>query len=233
MDTLDTRLEAFRDYVADPTVDEARAVAARSWQPRRRGVHWRLLVPAAGVMFAGVLLALLVSREDRDHVVPGTRSTPTVRTDVREQVVPLIVRTDVRTGTASDRSVPGPSTSTATPARDRGDTTPRSSTTTTRPGSSGGTTSTPGSAASSSGGSAVRSCGEIVVEPSDGSTGLIYAIRDVRGMECTDAERITRLAATSGPLPSGWQCDADTCWQGGDLAEAFRRFTYLFGGDAG
>ena len=72
-----------------------------------------------------------------------------------------------------------------------------------------------------------------MVEPSDGSTGLIYAIRDVRGMKCTDAERITRLAATSGPLPSGWQCDADTCWQGGDPLEAYRRFTYVFGGDAG
>ena len=128
-------------------------------------------------MFAGVLLALLVSRDEPRRAVPGTQPTPTVRTDFGDHLVPL------------------------------------------RPGSSGG--------------SAVRSCGEIVVEPADGGSGLIYAIRDVRGMTCTDAERITRLATTNRALPAGWQCDADTCWQGGDLAEAFRRFTYVFGGDAG
>ncbi|HRC07136.1 MAG TPA: hypothetical protein PLV41_02895 [Miltoncostaeales bacterium] len=181
MDTLDTRLEAFRDYVADPTIDEARAVAARSWQPRRHGVQWRLLVPAAGVMFAGVLLALLVSRDEPRRAVPGTQPTPTVRTDVG----PGLVVTPPQTTTS-----PSP-------------------------------------------GSGATSCGEIVVEPADGGSGLIYAIRDVRGMTCADAERITRLTATGRALPAGWHCDAGTCWQGGDLAEAFRRFTYVFGGDAG
>ena len=181
MDTLDTRLEAFRDYVADPTIDEARAVAARSWQPRRRGVQWRLLVPAAGVMFAGALLALLVSRDDPGRAVPGTQPTPTVRTDVGPGLV-------------------------VTPPQ-----------TTKSPSTGLGTTS----------------CGEIVVAPTGGGTGLIYTIRDARGVACADAERITRLATTDRALPTGWQCNTDTCWQGGDPLEAYRRFTYVFGGDAG
>ncbi len=213
MDAIDQRLAQFRAYVPDPAPHEAADVAWRTRRPRRPVLSLRYLIPAAGVVLAGALLALLVSRNETPRSprpatqpgLPGQTSTSSITTDA----------------TASTRDQG--STSSATVATDTVSTPPVAGT--------GASTSTPPGATTTA--ASGRACSEIVVATPGGGPGLIYAISDVHGIGCGAAQRIVRLSVTKRPLPSGWWCDIDTCWQGGDPVEAFRRLTYTFGGDAG